>query len=333
VLNSGNFIFQTPIYNKLTIILDFLLLTIILINIKNYGGIPILMIYQGANINIVNKIQEQAILPGIYGLQSLLIYFQIILLPEYFLYAKNKIKRNWIYIHTAILLFALVYSGKRQWVFIFITYFLSYLWIYTIINKNNKFLSKLIKWSFIILIISILFFSSLGLLRTNKPLNIEMIFKPIIDYASLPYMNLSNIINKANTNPYKYKKEALFDTLLMGAPSIIKRKTNLKSIKIIPKIEKTSSNSLYGNIFWNFDYYGVVIFMYFLGLFVGYVFLKALHNNRIFISLYSILVWPLLSIHTYNHFLNTMFVFFPCVIILLLSMFKLILKQIFIERK
>ena len=71
-------------------------------------------------------------------------------------------------------------------------------------------------------------------------------------------------------------------------------------------------------IFLGFEYIGVIVYLYIVGGFVSYLYLKAMNSkNFLFVSFYSLTVWPLLSIHTYNHFKNFMFLIIPLTMIAL----------------
>lgn len=313
-------------YNKVkrkTIVIFVCLLgLVLLINIKQYGGIPLLNILRGMNISRVNQIQAEQN-SGIFGIQVMLVYTLIILFLPFQLQkikGVKKLKKLYI-IHLGIILFAITYTGKRQFIFIVLTTIFSYLWLF-LVNNNEKRLIMKVKKSFNnFLIISLILFSSIGVIRERKKgFQVSSIIKPIASYASLPYMNLSNIIKKSEENPYKDSMLALKDTILGGFPS--KFRMENKSLKIIPRVEKTSPNTVYGAIFWNFRYKGIIAFMLLLGIVIGRIYRKAINNDEKYMTIYSLTVWPLLSIHTYNHFLNLMYWVLPVLIVNLLELYK-----------
>jgi oligosaccharide repeat unit polymerase len=320
---------EKPKYKTIIILLS-ILTVILLVNINSYGGIPLIMIFKGRNISHINKVQKQSSIPGIYGLQNMIIYALIILMQRLIIYLKNIKKSRFkklLWIHLFLLVFSATYSGKRQMIFILLTSTLSFMWIYITLNKDIIEIKKFKKKALFILLLSISLFIIIGLVRTDvSNINFKNLFDPILDYASFPYINLNRIINLSSTNSYRFSLNAFSDTFLSGLPSLFN--VNYKTIENIPLLEKTSPSTVYGIIFWNFGYIGVSLFMYIIGLFIGYIYRKAISNNKLFMSIYSLCVWPLLSIHTYNHFLNTMFLFFPIIIVILFEFYKTFLKGI-----
>lgn len=311
---------------KLLVLVLLILVTLVLINIKNYGGIPLLKIIKGRNISFVNQVQRQQS-NGIYGLKVLITYMAIILFLPLNLLRILKIKRMSLLFKSSltILIFSISYTGKRQFIFIFITIICTYNYIFFLNNYPQK-LKKIKKVIIKIIIIGLIFFTGVGQIRGgNNVLNLKEAINPIVSYASLPYMNLTSIASKQNFNPYKNTVKAFKDTIFQGFP--YKFRGENQSIDIIPKIEKTSPNTLYGEIFWNFGYLGVFFFTMFLGLINGYIFRRAMNNEEKYITIYSLSVWPLISIHTYNHFLNLMYWIYPIIIVNLLEIYKRVYKN------
>lgn len=322
------FIFRKMDFSKFIVKKDLNLFIFILILIslifffkiiQLYGSLPIISILTGnENIEFINNIQKE-VGGGLFGIFFLLIMSLIILFP-YSIINKNSSKINFIlfYLHLLLLFIYCTYSGKRQMLFIFFTYTFSYLLIYYFVLDNKVVLKKLKYWGGILLFIIVSLFLSIGLIRANLVDEDISIFDPIIHYASLPFINLTSIINNQPSNEYAYSFISFVDILISDLPTFIKSIfiKNTYTLENIPLIEPTSPLTIYGEIFWSFSYFGVFIFALSIGIISNYLYLKALYNkSMIYISMYSLLVWPLLSIHTYNHFKNFMFLIIPLFLI------------------
>lgn len=288
--------------------------------ISLYGTLPILSILSGSEgITYVNETQKD-VGGGIFGVFFLMVISLIILYPYIIIY-KNSSFFNKIlfYIYTFLLIIYTTYSGKRQMIFILFTYTFSYFLIYYKRVSNNEKLKYIKRKGFIFLMIIVTIFIFIGLLRSNLLNEDVSIFNPIIHYASLPFMNLTNIILHQDQNNFAYSFIAIQDFILSDLPTFIKYifVSNFISLPM-PYIEKTSPPTIYGMVFWEFGHLGVIFHLYTIGLFVSYLYKKALYSKKIiYISLYSLIVWPLLSIHTYNHFKNFMFLIIPILLIII----------------
>lgn len=301
------------------LLVSFFLLILLIISISIYGGVPILEIIQGNfNISEVNEIQEENESQGFFGFQylvfiTLILIFQFWFLQISVLHLKTSRKKILIYkLIFILMIFTSLYTGKRQLLVIFFTMTLSYSWLYLANNSDVKGLKTLNKKIIIGLVLIFILFSAIGILRTYQNFSFEKLFFPVIAYASYPFMNLSIIIQKANTNAYSFSLISLKDTIQQGFPYIFRG--NPISLVNMPYVEKTSPSSLYGIIFWNLRYIGVVIFTLILGLIIGRIYKKAINGNRWNVVIYSLSIWPLLSIHSYNHFLNVMYFILPVII-------------------
>ena len=285
-----------------------------------YGSLPLLALLSGnEDIAFVNQTQKD-VGGGIFGVFFLVVMSLIILFP-YTVINKNKSLYNGylFWVHLVLLLLYTTYSGKRQMLFIFFTYTFTYLYLFYIKTNKEKVLQKIKKIGLLTSILLISFFLFLGLLRANLLNEDVSVFNPIIHYSSLPYMNLSNIITHQDQNINAYTWRAFVETLLNDLPSFIKYSFfNEFQTVIMPKIEPTSPSTIYGEIFWGFGYIGVFLYLLVIGIFSNYLYMKAIYaKNFIYITFYSLIVWPLLSIHTYNHFKNFMFLIIPFILIIL----------------
>lgn len=314
----SKYIFKKDL-NLFVFVLIFISLIFFFKIIQVYGSLPIISILTGnENIEFINNIQKE-VGGGLFGIFFLLIMSLIILFP-YSIINKNSSKINTIlfYFHLVLLFIYCTYSGKRQMLFIFFTYTFSYLLIFYFVLDNKIILKKLKYWGGIFLFIIISLFLSIGLIRTNLIEEEVSILDPIVHYASLPFINLTSIINNQSSNEYAYSFISFIDILISDLPTFIKSIfiKNTYTLENIPLIEPTSPLTVYGEIFWSFSYFGVFIFALSIGIISNYLYLKALYNkSMIYISMYSLLVWPLLSIHTYNHFKNFMFLIIPLFLI------------------
>jgi oligosaccharide repeat unit polymerase len=288
--------------------------------IQTYGTLPMLAILLGSeSIEFINNIQKQTG-GGLFGVFFLLIYSLIILFP-YSVINKNRDNvHKWLFrIHFFLLIIYTTYSGKRQFLFVFFIYTMTYLFLYYRNIQNKLMLKKIKKTAILGILVLLTIFTAIGSLREGTAADEDKsLFDPIIHYASLPYINLSNIIIHSHENGNVYTIEAFVETSFSNLPTFIKG-TLLDSMHTLemPLLEPTSPSTVYGEIFWNFNYIGVAIYMLFFGYIVGFIYYKAIANNMIFVTMYALWAWPLLSIHTYNHFKNFMFLLIPLMLVII----------------
>ncbi len=288
--------------------------------ISIYGSLPLLAILSGnETIAFVNQTQKD-VGGGIFGVFFLMVIGLIIFFP-YSVINKNKsfINKTLFYIHLPLLIIYTTYSGKRQMLFIFFTYTFSYLLLFYTKTNNVKILPKIKKIGIIFFILLISVFLTIGLIRANLTNNDISIFDPIIHYASLPFINLTSIISNQESNNFTYTFQAFYEIIFKDLPTFIKAMLfDSFGTLNMPLIEPTSPSTIYGEIFWGFGYIGVFLYLLVIGIFSNYLYMKAIYaKNFIYITFYSLIVWPLLSIHTYNHFKNFMFLIIPFILIIL----------------
>jgi len=299
--------------------------------ISLYGAVPILAILSGSeSIAFVNQVQRD-VGGGLFGTFFLMVMALIILFPYSVIY-KNKSSANasLFWTHLLLLIMYTAYSGKRQMMFIFFVYSFSYLFIYYIKTNNYKILFKIKKIAAISFLLLIGMFLTIGLVRVSLTNDDVLFFDPIVHYASLPFINLTGIINNQGSNPYAYTFVTFFETLLSDLPTFIKGMVAMDFDTLqLPLIEPTSPATIYGEIFWSFGYIGIVIYLFTVGVFSGVLYYKSLYSqNFLYVTLYSLIVWPLLSLHTYNHFKNFMFLIIPLLLVLIANfMYKKIPKK------
>ncbi|MBN2816759.1 MAG: oligosaccharide repeat unit polymerase [Campylobacterales bacterium] len=304
--------------NLFLIILIFLSILIFLKIISLYGTLPILALLSGnESIAFVNQTQKD-VGGGLFGVFFLTVISLIVLFPYSVIY-KNKsfLNKSLFWIHLCLLIIYTTYSGKRQMMFIFFTYSFSYLLIYYTKIDNTKVLSNIKKIAVVSFSLLIGIFLTIGLVRTSLTNDDVSLLDPIVHYASLPFINLTSIIINQENNSYAYTFISFFETILSDLPTFAKGMMSMDFHTLqMPLIEPTSPPTIYGEIFWNFGYIGVIVYLFIVGIFSGVLYFKALYSqNFLYITLYSLIVWPLLSIHTYNHFKNFMFLIIPLIMI------------------
>lgn len=306
------------------IIVSLLLLLVLLINIRIYGGIPILRILTGQNISTINLAQRDSGF-GTFGLQVVLLYTLIVFIQPLVYKILNKSADKTVKVMVIVCLFLIafvsMYSGKRQYIFISLLSIVSYLYYFNMLNGSKKNISKKVK--------KIIFkygmfgtgvFVSLGIIRSGLEFSIVNTFYPILNYLSLPFMNLSNIIKFHGVNNYKYSFKGFIDIITFGLPSIFRTGNN--SLYDMPLIEPTSPSTVYGSVYWHFGLPGSIIYMFILGMAFGYIYKKLKSGNVKYIAIYSFSVWPLLTIFMYNHFLNMMYFMIPILIVSFVSFYR-----------
>ncbi|PSU87998.1 O-antigen polymerase [Photobacterium kishitanii] len=281
-----------------------------------YGGIPIFNVLSGdKNISYINDIQA-ATGGGRFGLFLLLVFSLIILLPGLFVNKKNNPIVFFVILFLCILY--VIYSGKRQMLFVLFTYTFTYLIIFYYRTKNSYAMMTIFKIGCVFGCIIVFWFVYVGLVRTNTTMTISTVFQPIVQYASLPFMNLTNIFDFAKFNFDSNSFHSLFSFVLSDTPYIIRHVILNDSFSVnMPLIEPTAPSTVFGMVFWLFGFSGVFCFLFLVGMLVSFIYQKALvSRNSSYISMYSLCAWPLLSIHTYNHFISFMFFILPLLMII-----------------
>lgn len=281
--------------------------------VSTYGALPLISILSGSyEISSVNETQR-SVGGGLYGIFSTCVFVLIALFPYSFKrYTRKKTYIFWL--HFFLLVVFTTYSGKRQMIFILITFVCTCLYIYYYKLSDEHKLKLIKKYTIGFGVLAVGFFLLVGLVRSNVLEQGASIFDPVIQYSTLPYMNLTNIIINQESNPYSFTFLALFESLFAFLPSFFKGFffDTYSSIEAMPLIEITSPSTVYGIVYWNFGLLGVSVYLFILGLIVNYFYYKAFYSRSdIFISFYAFSVWPLLSIHTYNHFVNFTFYLNP----------------------
>ncbi|MEZ8653415.1 O-antigen polymerase [Vibrio splendidus] len=315
-----NKVFVMRNFTPFIFVLLIISLVIFLKIISVYGTIPLAAILTGGeNINFINEAQKKSG-SGIFGLFSLVIFSLVILLP-YSIINKGTVylSNNIFWSHIILLIIYSTYSGKRQMMFILLTYVFTYIYIYYIRVNDFYFLKKIRFSSIVIGGMVVFLFLLIGVIRSNGMDQSVSIFDPIVHYASLPYMNLTEIIRIQESNTHAFSTTSLYETLLSDLPTFIKYSFfGEMHTQRMPFIESTSPSTIYGQLFWSFSYFGVVIFSISIGFISTLFYEKSFYGvNEAFISCYSLTVWPLLSIHTYNHFKNFTFFLIPLLLIII----------------
>ncbi|MBA1234353.1 oligosaccharide repeat unit polymerase [Pseudomonas stutzeri] len=309
-----------PLRFSVCIILIFLSVKLILI----YGGVPLLDIAASdSSISNVNEAQVGG--GGFFGLVFLLVIFIIILYPNAF-YSTSNFSKVVFITQTIVILFFCVYTGKRQMLFVFSSFMFSFAVIYLYRLGDFSKLNRAFPYVIFLLLGVILFFVVVGNVRYESDVLINL--DPILHYLSLPYINITNIIAVADSNDSIVTLRALGDTLLSGAPTILKSFLGGEG-EYIPRLEKTSPSGIYEIIYWKFQLTGVICFMLCLGVYNAFVYKGAMQSqNPSYIYVYALTIWPLFSIFMYNHFLNWMFYFIPVLLALALTVISRIKVRI-----
>ncbi|HIF9074991.1 TPA: O-antigen polymerase [Photobacterium damselae] len=282
-----------------------------------YGTIPIFEVLSGdENISFINEAQKNSG-GGIFGLFSLFIFVLIITLPNSYINSNiNLYKKFLFFFHLTLVFIFSTYSGKRQMMFILFTYFFSYMCIYYTVVNDKKSLFKIRKAAVFFGIAVVFLFLVIGIYRSNG--EVTNIFDPILHYASLPYINLTSIVSHQDLNQSAFSVAAFNNSVLSSVPTFFRGMIlDNDYISKIPLLESTSPSTIYGLLFWGFSYLGVVLFSICIGFWSMMIYEKAFYGkNKIYIGIYSLTIWPLLSIHTYNLFLDFTFYIFPVMMII-----------------
>ncbi|MEA5566421.1 O-antigen polymerase [Anabaena sp. UHCC 0399] len=305
--------------NFITKILIFLSIVQILLAIKLYGVIPIYGYVKGtANVLDINSIQREAGFGQLGFLSVTLFFINGILLIWTLKLNEIRGKANiWFLCILMIEIFAGIMAGKRQSLLMTIMFlscglsiyynnFLVYIFniIYIPRNPVLRLILSIMGLVFIVTLIGIL-----GSLRTGSNSDDSGIDQ-IITYLQLPLINLEAQCRDIGLIP---EKTNLLYPLLSLLPKKIYEGLIFDEIDFPIRPEPTIGAGFYGTIHWGTGIIGIIIYSLIFGLISKY-FYKGSFNNLLHLLVYCQISWTLFSAHTYNHFLNLIYLPIPTVV-------------------
>lgn len=153
----------------------------------------------------------------------------------------------------------------------------------------------------------LIFFESIGTLRTGQGERGD--FGEAVRYLELPLINLEYQCELAGFGPGDSCPRALCRNLLPRRAQLI-LPDSFVNFRPPPRLEPTSPTGFYGELHWYSGVVGVILFAFFAGWLSKLCYVNASRSPFLFFC-YCQLAWPLVACHTYNHFLNLLYVPVP----------------------
>jgi oligosaccharide repeat unit polymerase len=318
--NYGNSIKIDMAHLKIiTTIVLFVIIIQIFQVIQVYGTLPLYGYATGAiDVNTVNELQKESGF-GQLGIFTISLFFlNGLLLALLIKSIETNQKINWFFLFASTIeIFGTLISGKRQGILIYIVYILCGLSIrfnnpLTTLLKtfklpSNKILRLTIFISgFTLLLFAIGFISSLRGGRGIERSGID----EIMDYLQFPLINLEAQCQQIGLNPYKFNFVYPLISLL---PFKLFENFALANSDLPFRPEPTIGAGFYGNIHWGLGIIGIALYSFLFGL-VSKYFYQNSFKRLSHLLIYCLISWTLLSAHTYNHFLNLIFIPVPAIL-------------------
>lgn len=292
-------------------------------SIQLYGSIPILSFITGYDISMVNERQQDSS----YGQLGLLTLSVFTLNGIIALYMSNQVKSKKIfkiilYFSLILIIFASIYQGKRQGLFINICLaafcstaitnnpFNGYLKMFDFAPKSNK---KTLFYVLISIFIAIIFIGYISKIRIGDEVDsIFMVgFNEVARYLSFPLINFETQVLQSGLGPGSFSLLAVFGSFIPSKS--MEQFSDLIPSGGIPSAEPTAGSGFIGVISWYLGLPGVVFFCLIFGYICGVLYRKS-RLNRLSMLIYGQVVWTLVAAHSYNHFLNLIFIPLPALI-------------------
>ncbi|MBO1070540.1 MAG: oligosaccharide repeat unit polymerase [Dolichospermum sp. DEX189] len=284
--------------------------------IRIYGTLPLYGYATGSiDVNTVNELQKESGF-GILGMFSINLFFLSGLLLALLIKSieiNQGIKWFFLFASTIEILGNLI-SGKRQGLFIYIVYILCGLSIR--FNRPLTTLLKIVKLpsnkilrlitfisGFMLLVFAVGFISSLRVGIATERSGID----EIMDYLQFPLINLEAQCNEIGLNPYKFNFVYPLISLL---PFKLFENFALANSDLPFRPEATIGAGFYGTIHWGLGITGIALYSFLFGLISKYFYQNSFKRLS-HLLIYCLISWTLLSAHTYNHFLNLIFLPVP----------------------
>jgi hypothetical protein len=260
-----------------------LIILAIIIQIANYGGIPLFDFLLGfVNIDQINNMGGR--IPGALGAALILELLALLFLAVY----KFKKKSNRL-IAYLLFIFSVIISVKRQLLF----FFLFTVFVY----QGRGYIQKRMVLTALLLII---IFLSLGSLRTGQNM-----IDPLITYLSFPIINEVNLLSDKDL--FTFGVVEFFNIFSISWPDIFRESSvSDKSVLTFP----SAGLGAIGILVERGGLVGMVIYLSILG-FVCQKIWKFAQHSWFYMAIYSFSTWPIFATTTYLHFNNFMFYIAP----------------------
>jgi len=293
-----------------------------------YGVVPLLAYSSGYDATTLNVTQDESGF-GQLGLMRLTLYILsgLILIGIVSSIKEKGQNRKILWIAVIVVIFGSLFSGKTQGFFIFICFLLTG-GALTGVNPINLFMRKLKLPRFskkqMIVVVSSLLFSLVLLHGFTRSLrigryeefNIRSSFNAVVAYLSWPVMNMEKQTEFSGLQGSQFEIWGLVTRLLP-----YKMRWHFLAqhdLTPMPKVEPTSPSGFPSIPHWYLGLWGMMAFIFVIGVVCNYIYIKS--NESLFCLLaYSQIAWTLIAAHTYNHFLNLLFIPAPLIAFFILT--------------
>ena len=160
------------------------------------------------------------------------------------------------------------------------------------------------------LIVALVTFNYVGMLRSEREINLGI--DEAVRYLELPLINLEYQCELANFGPGEYAPAGILRNLLPKRWNQLFPDWDMFQHAPPLRLEPTSPTGFYGELHWYTGMPGVLLFPFFAGWLCRYCYSKAF-GSLFFLFCYCQMSWPLLSCHSYNHFLNLPYIPLPII--------------------
>lgn len=286
----------------------FILVVVLLINIRTLGNVPIWdhLVYG----NLLNDLRVE-LGGGLFGICHLLTLTLSILVSFSYLFVHNhkKLFRLIRGISTLVIFFGFTYTGARQGLFIFACAFLA---LFSL--KHNSSLKTIKVGLSTLLFLLLPIFVLLGMKRLNfdfTNLGFDEITYPIRFYLALPMINWNYAlqVGPVEATNHDYIRWTLFEY----APYFF---TEGEAKSVFPRKILSSPSGLYASSSIYFGFFGVAC----MGFVHGFIFflLEGWFYKccRSAIFVYPLAIWPIISMVSQGGYLNFSTFLLPTIILL-----------------
>lgn len=291
-----------------------------------YGTIPLLAFISGdLDINDANESLEGSALGQMALLQLTLLMLNAIVTLIILKRLRNHSFRPFsldLLLPAALLVVGFTMGGKRQGLFMAIFFAFTALVLHGS-ELVNRLLAKLMirGWAMrtgvyvCAPLIALCFFQFLGMARSGRSATLGL--RESFFYLELPLINLEYQYELIGLGPDTFAPQGLLKSLV---PRRIQE--NLigdgATFDWPLKLEPTASAGFYGDLHWHTGLLGICLFTCFAGWISRFCYERA-QTSLAALLCYCQIVWTLLSCHSYNHFLNLVFIPLPAICYILLA--------------
>ena len=286
-----------------------------------YGVLPIWAYFSGYDVNTLN-IAQQASGFGQLGLLILTLFILngLILIAIVSNFKAKGWNRRILWMAVILAVFGSIFTGKTQGFFIFICLLLTgaalaranpiiilfkRLGFRTMSNRRAGF-ALIGLFSLLVLLHG---FSRSIRTDTHKEFNVRYAFDSVVAYLSWPLINTENQVAISGFSGSQFEIPGLLTGLLP-----YKMRSHLTPLVTapMPYLERNSPSGFLAAAHWYLGLWGMMAFLFVLGVVCKCLYIKS--NKSLFCLLaYSQIAWTLVAAHSYNHFLNLLFIPAPLI--------------------